>query len=198
MVGAPKDSPRSPADVLYGEKPSASPPKPAAKTPSPKSSPDATGSDEAPEDRFYGGAASALSSYRPHLADAFNHFRDATGMNAADAEAELTAAAIAFSDARIAPEEAARLHALVLQHALAPADDTMIAGWATETRRELRQRYGKDADSRLAAAKAFVDARPGLKALQNASGVGSHPDIVLALAENPHALRMTPRTRKVG
>lgn len=80
-------------------------------------------------------------------------------------------------------------------HASEPPDAATIREWETETRRQLRERYGdRDGDRRLAVARAFVKSRPGFQQMLNDSGVGSHPRLITMLAENVNTLRMVPRT----
>lgn len=59
----------------------------------------------------------------------------------------------------------------------------------------LSECFGDAYESKLAAGAQFMRNRPGLAKLMR-SGIGSHPDVVMALAENAHQLRMTPRARK--
>jgi hypothetical protein len=148
-------------------------------------------------DILLGGVPSLVSSYGPALADSVDRLSDRTGMSLADRDAHIADMATTFDDARIMPDDAARLHPPMVQHITTPVDDVTVTEWATEARRQLRDRYGLDEAQRpLAVAKHFIANRPGLLKLLEATGLGSHPDIVMALAEHPERLQLTARAKK--
>lgn len=69
--------------------------------------------------------------------------------------------------------------------------------WSAESKAQLNEKFGKfGAKIKLAGAQEFVRNREGLALIMRRSGLGSHPDVVMALAGNAHNLRMKPRTRK--
>jgi len=152
--------------------------------------------EETAAERMFGSRESLRTDYGPAFKNSLDQLSDATGITPEQREAMLDEAAEIFSDARINSTEASGLYGLLATHMTAPADDTMEQEWATETRRELRQRYGDDAGRRLEAAQKFVAARPDLKRTLDETGLGSHPRIVLALTEKADQLRVAPRKRK--
>jgi hypothetical protein len=143
------------------------------------------------------GSETLVSSYGPVLADAADRLSDRTGMSQQERDAHIAEMATTFDDARILPEPASRLHALVVQHIGKPVDDATVDQWATEARRQLRDRYGlEESQRRIEIAKQFIANRPTLAKLLEDTKLGSHPDIVVALTENPERLRLTPRPKK--
>lgn len=151
------------------------------------------------EDILFGDTEGLVTSYEPSLSDSLDYFSDHVEITQDQRKAAISEAATVFSDARVPPEEAARLHGHIVRHAVAPADDATREAWATESRRELRERYGAaEAERRLKVARTFIANRPGLRDLLNATGVGSHPDLVLSLADRANQLRLTPRAREGG
>ena len=148
-------------------------------------------------DTLYGDPKVLAKSYAPHLADAANRLRDHAGMTSEQYERSIEDAAVVFTDAGIPSDRAARLYDAIVEHTINRPDDATVEQWSVESRQQLRERYGADeADRRLAAAAEFVKQRPGLASLLRESGMGSHPEFVLALAANPSALRVTPRPRR--
>jgi hypothetical protein len=146
------------------------------------------------EDILFGDTEGLVTSYEPSLADSLDYFSDHVEITEDQRRAAISEAAIVFSDARIPPDEASRIHGHIVRHAVEPADDATREAWATESRRELRERYGPaEAERRPKAARTFISNRPGLRDLLNATGVGSHPDLVLALADRANRLRLAPR-----
>ncbi len=146
--------------------------------------------------RMYSGTEALLTAYGPAIQDSANRLRDATGMDDSAYQAHVGDMAHAFHDAGIDQVEGSTLHSLLVNHSLEPATQEQVQGWTIDARRELRERYGPaDADRRLAAAAQFIKARPELASRLTASGVGSHPRLVLALAERANNLRMTPTKR---
>jgi hypothetical protein len=140
---------------------------------------------------------SRLASYGSALSDTMNSLVDQIGATPEQRDAILREHAMAFDDAGITPERAVGIHTLLANHVAAPADDATVDGWAAESRRRTRERYGAvEAERRMEIAKEFIKKRPGLAELLNTTGLGSHPDIVAALVEKPDMLRMEPRTSK--
>lgn len=178
------NEPRKPtADVLYP-------------APPPNAGAERT-SDRDVADILFGSVETLVSSYGPVLADATDRLSDRTGMSQQERDAHIAEMATTFDDARILPESASRLHALVVQHIGKPVDDETAGQWATEARRQLRDRYGlEESQRRIEIAKQFIANRPTLAKLLEDTKLGSHPDIVVALTENPERLRLTPRPKK--
>lgn len=148
--------------------------------------------DQAIADTLFGSTATLVSSYGPSLADAADQLMDVQGWTRAQRDVHIAEMARIYHDANIAPEQASRLHALVAHHTRVPADDVTATGWTIESRRALREHYPDDFEARLATAREFIAQRPALASLLNTTGIGSHPDVVLALSEQPHALRVAP------
>lgn len=196
MVKVPE---RNDAALFYGtqEKVEAKPPLTARRAPAEtraSTESKATEPESAVAELFFGSDETLVSSYGPSLADAVDRLTDITGMSAADRESHITAAARLFDEARIGPSEASRLHSLAVEHIAKPADDATVAEWESESRQKLRDKFGLDeGQQRIKIVKEFIANRPGLKKLLAESGLGSHPDIVLALAERSEELRMKPR-----
>lgn len=135
-------------------------------------------------------------SYAPVLRTSADRLRDATGMSESEVNTHLQDVATFFDDAGITNDAAASLHSIMVHHLTNPVEDGTFDEWQTESRRLLREQYGAaDADRRLNAVRAFVDARPTLKGKLNQSGVGSHPRLVLALAERVQYLK-PPRGKR--
>ncbi len=164
-----------------------------AKTAAP---PPVDASDETPEERMFGSPETLRTMYGPALKDSLDRLSDAAGVTPEQRQAHLEAVAEVFTDARINSQEAPGLHSLLVTHLTAPPDDATVQQWEVESRRGLRERYGDDAGRRLAQASAFVKARPEMADILNRSGLGSHPRVILALAERVNEMRMTPRKRK--
>lgn len=181
---------RSTADVLYG----ASHEVANALTQRDNQSRPASERDVA--DALFGSVESLVSSYGPALADAADRLSDRTGMSQADRDAHVTEMASAFDDARIPPREAAALHSLIVQHVGKPADSATVDAWTMRSRQLLRDRYGIDeGQRRMAIVGKFIENRPALAKLLKETGITSHPDVIMALAESPDAIRLTPRKK---
>lgn len=131
-----------------------------------------------------------VKSYGSSLKGNVDTLRDTTGMSEADAQQHLTTAANFFSDARINRQEAESLHALLVQHMHKPASAQVRDEWATQTRRELRTVYGSGADARLAQARTYIKQHPEIARQLEASGIGSHPNVVMALVKRAQDLRV--------
>lgn len=139
-------------------------------------------------DLFYGG--SVIQGYEPRLSDAVNALVDEKGWTPQQRADYVQTVATALHDARIDPDEGTRLHTLLAGHLVKPADDATAQQWAADARRQLRELHGhEEGTRRLELAKRFIAERPALQQLLNESGAGNHPEIVMALARNPHAFR---------
>lgn len=140
---------------------------------------------------------SIVAEYGNQLKESFDRLSDLTGMSAAERDATLRELAEVFDDARIRPDaDASRLHSLMVTHTTTPPTDEQVQAWTVESRRYLRERFGSEADAVMAKARAFLAARPGFGALLTTTGLGSHPDVVKALTQDVHNLRLTPRRKR--
>lgn len=156
--------------------------------------------EQAKEDALYGEPEALASEYAPALADSMSELQEM--VERAGLEAPSSASTMSrnhaeiFSDARLPPPEAARLHALMVSTLRkGPIDAQTMNEWTAQSMAALREKYGEAAEAKLAACAEFVRNRPDLATIMR-TGLGSHPDIVLALAGNAHNLRMKPRARK--
>jgi hypothetical protein len=183
----------APADTSDAGQALPAPPTPALVA-SPPAEPDPA--EETAAERLFGSRESLRTDYGPALKDSLDRLSDSTGATPEQLQGHLDAVAEVFSDARINSREASGLHSLLVSHLSAPVDDATVQQWETESRRELREQYGDDAGRRLAAAQKFVAARPDLQRTLDETGLGSHPRVILALAEKANGMRMVPRKRK--
>lgn len=142
-------------------------------------------SDEDLADKLYSPAKMYATSLQPDV----NTLRDRTGMSADDAGKYLAQTAKLFVDADVSPPEAGALHSLLVHHMESPADDATRQEWSEESRRQLRERYGKDADSRMFFVHDFMKQQPDLAKRLEETGLGSHPRFVMDLAERAYKLR---------
>jgi len=117
-------------------------------------------------------------------------------MSEQEATAHLESVSHAYHDAGIKSHEAASLHSLSVHYSASPLSDETLQEWTIESRRQLRQRYGRDADHRINKVKQFLAERPDFAKTLNETGMGSHPTLMIKLAENANMLRLAPR--KVG
>jgi hypothetical protein len=140
-------------------------------------------------DLFYSDDEPVLSAYEPSLTDSMNMLRDSTGMSEAESEKLLLETAHFFRAANIQPGFASKLHGQIVQHLQRPPDDPTFNQWQTETRKQLREKYSDDADRRIEAVKSYVNSHPTIRKQLEDSGMGSHPDVILALAERANHLR---------
>lgn len=124
-----------------------------------------------------------MKSYRGALMDSANQLMDATGMDVATRDAHIRDVGLAFHDAGISASDAANLHHLIATHTAKPADATLTNAWRAESHRQLVQRFGAEAEQRLAAAQAYLATRPALAKALAETGVGDHPTVVVRLAE---------------
>jgi hypothetical protein len=90
------------------------------------------------------------------------------------------------AEAELPSMELREIATLGKQIAAEPPTEQTLAEWAGEASRQLVDRAGGDiaeAERDLAAAREFVQARPALGALLEATGLGSHPVIVQRVVE---------------
>lgn len=106
-----------------------------------------------------------------------------------------SAMADAFQNAGFSSTVARDLHGLMVAALKSPISKEQSKAWGVEARELLDRKYGtEEADQRLARAQQFIKAHPYLQELLS-FGPGSHPRVVLALAERAYALRV-PRAKK--
>jgi hypothetical protein len=87
-------------------------------------------------------------------------------------------AAQVFDELQIPVAHAATLYSLHAHYLREPASDELEKTWRKEAHQALRERYGAETAERLAAAREYVKARPGLHQMLLHSGLGSHPRVV--------------------
>lgn len=137
---------------------------------------------------FYSDDAPVTATYEPSISESINQLRDRTGMSEADSAKLLTETAQFFHGANIRPNHASTLHSLIVSHLKEPASNEVESEWAAESRRQLREQWGDDADRRMAKVKEFVNSHPTLATQLEESGVGSHPEFMRALVERANNL----------
>ena len=79
--------------------------------------------------------------------------------------------------------DAESVHTLLASRTLKPATEEEQTAWVSQTMKEVRQRFGDNADRLLAKARKLIDARPELGEAIAAAGIGNHRDFVLAVVE---------------
>ena len=141
--------------------------------------------------KWYGKPQSVAAVYRTTLGDSMKRARDFYGYDSTAVEARLVEDA-EFFDAAQLMNGAAKLHALMVRHEITPADQATREAWSAETWGQLRDSYGDDAERRVATVNAFIRERPEVAQRLVASGMDQNPELVLALVENAHNLRITP------
>lgn len=140
--------------------------------------------DAAAKEALWGSDESLRGMYSTALRDNLGRLRDATEMTEADVNSHLLDMAKFGNDAGIPPQEMTGLHGLIVHHVEKPANDATVQQWALEARRGLRERYGEDGLARAAEASKYLkENHPALQDYLNRTGVGSHPRVVLQLAE---------------
>jgi hypothetical protein len=137
---------------------------------------------------FYGSDESVLSNYKYSLADDVNLLRDRRGMSEAETDALMLESAHFFSGANIKSDFASRIQGQIVKNLHAPPSEEEVEQWATESRSQLRQRY-PDADERMKRAGEYLASFPALKKQLEESGMASHKDVVLELADRAYQLR---------
>lgn len=147
------------------------------------------------EDRIYADSAGKENGpYGPELKPGLERLAAAELHDAAKTDALRTETAKFFQELQIPPNEAERLHTRMVHHHLNPADDETVSNWEKESKERLRSAYGDEASARLKAAKEYLSSRGYDKAL-NKSGVGSHPDIVMAIVDKAWRLKQEGRLK---
>ncbi len=180
--GAPAETPRPGTGGAKTAEP------PAAEKTSPESEPETTNLYETPE--------SLAKTYAIDLKPSLDRLTDLAPQAAEQREQILQETSVVFNDAGINSQQAAQLHGLLVHHLVEPADDATVDGWAKESRQRLREKFGDDANARLAKAQAFVAARPGLRDLLDRTGLGNRWEMIEQLTENANRLRITPRKKR--
>jgi hypothetical protein len=140
-------------------------------------------------DLFYSDDEPVLSAYEPSLTDSMNLLRDSTGMSEAESEKLQLETAHFFHAANINPGFAQKLHGQIVQHLQRPPDDPTFNEWQTESRRGVRERYPDDGDKRTQLANEYVASYPTVAKQMTDSGMGSRPELFLALVDRAYALR---------
>lgn len=91
-----------------------------------------------------------------------------------------------FHALSLTPPEARTVLESMVKLAREPAKPEELDAWAQETRRELRQKYGKDATDRLNRAYAHLARTPALREALHESGLSNRADVVMMLAERAY------------
>ena len=141
--------------------------------------------------RFYGSPKVVAHNYRSALSDSMEKLRAHYGLDSEQTAARLAEDGEFFESAeltRVAP----KLHALMARHEVQPPDDATREAWSAETWRRLRETFGDDAERRLGTVNEYLNARPAVSHRLIAGGLDQHPDLILALVENAHVLRVDP------
>lgn len=126
--------------------------------------------------------------YAQPLADQLDRLSDEALIGSDEQRAEvLEAAHSIFQDADIPPAEAARLFDLYAAGVREPPTDEQFDGWETESRRLVRE-AGPDGAERLELARRYIASRPQLRDALNATGLGSHPQVVALFLERGRSL----------
>jgi hypothetical protein len=154
-------------------------------------------------DVFYGGDASIRSNYEPAIKHDVGRIGDARAWTSEQRDEALATFSRAFHDAKLSSSEASIITGHLAATVKEPPDQETVDGWAAESRRMLRERYGSDAEAvrRLGVITEFVRNRPTLAVMLKETGVGAHPDVIKRLAEradtsSTYGLRVTPRRTK--
>ncbi len=100
-----------------------------------------------------------------------------------------------MADMEIGVNEAAAVAGLANTYRRAPASDDVVQSWATDAMSQVRQRYGADADRRLADAQRLVARDPRVADFLMQSGLGSHPKVVMTAIERAASLRAAGRLK---
>lgn len=147
-------------------------------------------SDEEVGQRFFDNDESLRKALHSRLKPNYDRLQDHEGMSTESRIKNETATARFLSDAQLSHLESDRLHSQITHHLLEPPDDATVQQWTIESRRLLREKYGtEDAERRMAKVRAFVAEHPKIKQQLDKSGFGSHPELVLRLAEGVHRFR---------
>ena len=89
----------------------------------------------------------------------------------------------------VSPNAKGELAALGIGAMANPPDDAQVLSWQNAARSELTAAFGDSADLALADAQKLVADDPRLAEFLDSTGLGSHPRVVLQLAERARYLR---------
>ena len=84
---------------------------------------------------------------------------------------------------------AANFHTKIVEHRQRPPGDEVSGQWQTDARTRVREKYPDDGDDRLKRVSSFVESFPGVRKQLEASGMGSDPALVIALADRAYSQR---------
>jgi hypothetical protein len=87
---------------------------------------------------------------------------------------------------------------LLANHSIKNADEATQSQWEAETRKTLRDTYGDEAQSRLAATKEYLATKPHWQRALSKTGIGSNPRVVLTLVERVDALIRSGKFKPKG
>ncbi len=94
-----------------------------------------------------------------------------------------------FADFELTSGEARQVATLVRQCASAPPDEATLAGWRAEAEKELTRVYGTEAREALTLARQLVARDPRVAHILEVTGLGSHPEFVLGLAQKARSAK---------
>lgn len=148
---------------------------------------------EAKTDRelFYGDNVTEPNGpFATELRDDFNRLTDGMGWTPEEAKEEFEEASQTFFDLGLERQDASRLHARYTGYALKPPDEDTVQQWDGEARNRLREAHGHEqATQMLKAAQDHIRSSTYLKKMAD-SGLGSHPDFVVTIAETAWRKKM--------
>lgn len=90
---------------------------------------------------------------------------------------------IGFFKGLVREQAAPRLHDLLTQHTIKPADDETMDAWRVAANRRVREKYGERADQVIEKAKELVTARPEFQQMLTDTGLANHPLLVEEIAD---------------
>jgi hypothetical protein len=129
--------------------------------------------------------------FRPMYDAVRDHPEDDATMKAFRAEAREQLADMSISN--VEAREVVGVFEEALRDGI-PSQET-VDQWEREAVQETFRRYGRDAESRLADARALVQRDPRVRQLLNATGLASHPTVVRLLLEKSHSEKMRGRLK---
>lgn len=88
----------------------------------------------------------------------------------------------------IIENDAPRVHDLLTQRTLNPPSPEEEEAWVPETNRLVRETYKEDGDYWLGEAKKLAASRPEFQKVLSETGLGSHPEIVMAFIRGARRL----------
>jgi hypothetical protein len=104
-----------------------------------------------------------------------------------------TEGARTFEYLQMPAPEAQKYHDMYTEHVINPPDEKTKIEWATESRKQVREKYGKDGEALLEQAYDFVQSNKSLEKALQQSGLGSHPEIIMDLIERSQRLKRSGR-----